>query len=179
MEFRSFCLKSFHLCCLMFLRIFLPRRQSWPSNLVLVMTETTWISFRTLSMCLPLKTLSNFPLWVTAPLSTTSFHNSEDKPPWITSERTSKSWTSSFCKQILNKSDRTWAVSQALVARQFVPLVRVSRIFEHVALRTYSFAELNVPVKKSLQCRRNHRISTSVNLFAPKSIEMSKVRELT
>ena len=43
------------------------------------MTETTWVSFWTLSMCLPLKTLSKtlafFPFWllVTAPLSTTSF----------------------------------------------------------------------------------------------------------
>ena len=33
-EFRSFWLKSIPLCCLMFLRIFLPLRQSWPSNLV-------------------------------------------------------------------------------------------------------------------------------------------------
>ena len=46
-----------------------------------IMTETTWVSFWTLSMCLPPKTLSHFPLnasflpfWplVTDPLSTTS-----------------------------------------------------------------------------------------------------------
>ena len=33
-EFSSFCLKSFHLCCLTLLRVFLLRRQFWPSDLV-------------------------------------------------------------------------------------------------------------------------------------------------
>ena len=52
------------------LRIWCGRRRSFFSSLTTfqvssyqsVMTETTWVSFWTLSMCLPLKTLSHFPL---------------------------------------------------------------------------------------------------------------------
>ena len=73
-EFRSFCLKSFLLCCLMFLRnfslavslglrtwcgrrrsSFLPLTIAQVSLCKFVMTETTLVSFWTLSMCLPLK----------------------------------------------------------------------------------------------------------------------------
>ena len=50
-EFRSICLKSFHLCCLVF-EDFLPRRQSWPSNLVRERTIVFFISdHRTKSPC--------------------------------------------------------------------------------------------------------------------------------
>ena len=80
MESRSSYLKSFPLRCLILLMVFVPRRQSLPSNwmrenmIILfvsdqrhcfqrqcVMTETTWGSFGTLSMCRPLKTLLHFP----------------------------------------------------------------------------------------------------------------------
>ena len=100
MEFRTFSLKSFPLYWLFSLRIFVPLRQS-PlssndtqektigssfSSLTFVnvtrgnclMTEKTWISFGTLFMCHPLKTLSHFLLnesllsFFTDPLSTTS-----------------------------------------------------------------------------------------------------------
>ena len=43
-EFCTFCLKSFHLCCLMVLKIFLPRRQSWPLNLVRDKTIVLFVS---------------------------------------------------------------------------------------------------------------------------------------
>ena len=54
------------------LRIWCGRRRSSFSSLttaqvslnLFVMTETTWASFRTLSMCFPLNTLSHFPLYV-------------------------------------------------------------------------------------------------------------------
>ena len=82
MEFRSFYLKSFPLCCLIPVEGFCPspsifafklvcgRRRSSFSSLGsatvsrsnCVMTETSWVSFGTVSMCLPLKTLSHFPL---------------------------------------------------------------------------------------------------------------------
>ena len=86
-------------CC--FLMIVLHRRQSWPSNLVrektivlfvsdhltilvslylFVMTETTRVSLRTMSMSLTLKILSHFPLNMKCLSSVTlgdcsSFHN--------------------------------------------------------------------------------------------------------
>ena len=43
-DFRSFCLKSFHLCCLVFLRMFLSLRQYWPSNLVRRKTIVLFVS---------------------------------------------------------------------------------------------------------------------------------------
>ena len=52
-EFRSFCLKSFHLSCLMFLTTFLPRRQSWPSNLVRERTIVLFVSDHRTSLLVP------------------------------------------------------------------------------------------------------------------------------
>ena len=49
-EYCSLCLKSFPLCCLMFLRIFLPLRQSWPSNLVREQTIVLFVSDRRTSL---------------------------------------------------------------------------------------------------------------------------------
>ena len=85
MEFHS-SLSSILVCCLIFVRIFVPRRQSvlllngmrehtidrpflslifaLVSRGLKVMTETTWISFGSLSMWFPLKTLFFFPLYV-------------------------------------------------------------------------------------------------------------------
>ena len=82
MEVLSFGLKRCPHCCQKFvwrffshfvslgLRIWCGRRQSSFSSLttvqvslnLFVMTETTWASFRTLSMCFPLNTLSHFAL---------------------------------------------------------------------------------------------------------------------
>ena len=43
-EFCSICLKSFHLCCQILLRGFLPHGQSWPSNLVREGTIVLFVS---------------------------------------------------------------------------------------------------------------------------------------
>ena len=43
-EFCSICLKSSHLRCLILLRVFLPRRPSWPSNLVRERTTVLFVS---------------------------------------------------------------------------------------------------------------------------------------
>ena len=76
------CLSSFPVYCPIPVRIFAPRRQSvlpssglWEKTIVFlsltfatvsrdpwIMTESAWVSFRTLSMCLPLKTLSHYAL---------------------------------------------------------------------------------------------------------------------
>ena len=62
------------------------------------------------------------------------------------SHRTSKSWTSSFCKRILNKSEspctayKLWLDENAhRSCQQFVSSVRVGRVFERVALRHLLF----------------------------------------
>ena len=52
-EFRSFCLKSFHVCCLILVRFFLPRRQSWLSNLVLERTIVLFVSDHRTSLLVP------------------------------------------------------------------------------------------------------------------------------
>ena len=83
-----------------------------------------------------------------------------DNKAW--SHRTSKSWTSSCCKLILNKVESPCTASKLRLhdstrrsCTQFVFLVGIGHVSEHAALRHFSSSEVHTRVKL-LQCRRNH-----------------------
>ena len=76
---------------------------------------------------------------------------------------TSKSWTSSFCKVILNKSASPCTASYAPglhgnTRRSCQQCVFLADHLSTLLFETYSFAKVNVLVEKSFQCRRSHRI---------------------
>ena len=195
-EFCSFCLKSLHLCCLILLRVFLPRRLSWPSNLVRQRTTVLFVSdlrhgfprllhdwncMSVLSIIvhliciekiLPRQLRSDqYEVLQTSSILNNSFVNcfwqflgrtkaktvwswtesfsfdlynpSKIISVWISladnrawSHRTSKSWTSSFCKRTLNKSEShcTASISSGCTEMLVDHVSNVcGRSFEHAA----------------------------------------------
>ena len=98
------------------------------------------------------------------------------------SHRTSKSWSFSFCRRMLNRSDNPCAALYAPVLanacrshKLFAFLVRIGRTFEHAALQHSLFVGSSHACREafSMEKHSTHQAYRSQeNLYSPQSIAM-------